>query len=57
MPAAKELYEAGADFVFVTRIHSARDIAGVIAAAFAGEAGHLKEEQTAMLEARNEVLS
>ncbi len=57
LPAARELYEAGADFVFVTRIHSARDIAGVIAAALAGEAGNLKTEQQTMLETRNEVLA
>ncbi|MDR2695380.1 MAG: cation:proton antiporter [Deltaproteobacteria bacterium] len=57
LPAARELYDEGADFVFVPRIHSARDVADVIAAAFAGEAGSLKEEQTAMLAKRDEVLA
>jgi voltage-gated potassium channel Kch len=56
LPTARELYAEGADFVFVPRIHSARDVADVIAAALAGKTGSLKEEQTAMLAKRDEVL-
>ncbi len=57
LPAARALYEQGADFVFVPRIHSAKEVAGVIASAYAGTASSIKDEQAAMLAQRNEVLA
>ena len=57
LPAAKALYDQGADFVFIPRIHSAKDVAATLADALHGRAGGVKDEQRAMLADRIEVLA
>ncbi len=57
IPGALELYEKGADFVFVPRIHSDHVMAEVIDSAFQGDLEHVKAREIARLKARNEVLA
>jgi hypothetical protein len=57
IPRALELYDKGADFVFVPRIHSDHFMAEVIDGAFQGDLAHLKGREIARLKSRNEVLA
>ena len=50
------MYEAGADYVFVPRLHSASQMAEVIAQGLAQGFDKLRDEQIARLRRRNEVL-
>jgi hypothetical protein len=54
--AALEMYEAGADYVFVPRLHSASQMAAVVAQGLEHGFDKLREEQIAQLRRRNEVL-
>lgn len=54
--AALEMYEAGADYVFVPRLHSASQMAEVVAEGLAHGFDKLRDEQIAQLRRRNEVL-
>lgn len=54
--AALGMYEAGADYVFVPRLHSASQMAGVVAQGLVQGFDKLREEQIARLRRRNEVL-
>jgi Kef-type K+ transport system membrane component KefB len=55
---AVELYEQGADFVYIARLHAARHVAGLIAAAVQNENGLKvsREEEFQLLKQRQEVL-
>jgi Kef-type K+ transport system membrane component KefB len=53
---ALEMYEAGADYVFVPRLHSASQMAEVVAQGLAQGFDKLRDEQIAQLSRRNEVL-
>jgi Kef-type K+ transport system membrane component KefB len=57
LDAARKLYAAGADFVFVPRIHSAHRMAEVLGTAVAEGLRVVREEERASIEARNEVLA
>jgi Kef-type K+ transport system membrane component KefB len=57
LEGALKLYEAGADFVFVPRIHSAHRMAEVIETAVSDGLSLLREEERARLAERNEVLA
>jgi hypothetical protein len=57
LDGALKLYAAGADFVFVPRIHSAHEMAEVIGAAVTEGLSVVRAEQRALLEQRNEVLA
>jgi hypothetical protein len=50
------MYEAGADYVFVPRLHSASQMAEVVAEGLARGFDKLRDEQIAQLRRRNEVL-
>jgi Kef-type K+ transport system membrane component KefB len=54
--AALEMYEAGADYVFVPRLHSASQMAEVLAQGLEHGFDKLRDEQIAQLRRRNEVL-
>jgi Kef-type K+ transport system membrane component KefB len=56
--SAVELYEQGADFVYVARLHSARYMAELIARAVEDEDGFktFREDECRLLKERNEVL-
>jgi Kef-type K+ transport system membrane component KefB len=56
--SAVELYEQGADFVYIARLHSARHMAELIARAVQDEEGfkELREEEFRLLKQRQEVL-
>ena len=56
--SAVELYEQGADFVYIARLHSARHMADLIARAVQDEDGfkELREEEFQLLKQRKEVL-
>jgi len=56
--SAVELYEQGADFVYIARLHSARHMAELIARAVQDEVGfkELREEEFRLLKQREEVL-
>lgn len=53
---AVELYEQGADYVFVPRLHSAAEIARIIETRLANGAAGLREEHLTLLRRRREVL-
>ncbi len=53
---ARELYEAGADYVLVPRLLAADRLRDVLKAADAGELAKLREEERALLENRTEVV-
>jgi voltage-gated potassium channel Kch len=57
--SAVELYEQGADFVYIARLHSARHMAKLIAAAVQNENGfkESREEEVQLLRQREEVLN
>ena len=55
--AALELYDAGADFVYVPRLHSAADLARVIVAGADDGLAELREGAIAELKDRREVLA
>ena len=57
LPGAQALYAHGADFVLVPRLHSSKDVAEVIAAAWTGAADHIRTTQQDLLAQRREVLS
>jgi Kef-type K+ transport system membrane component KefB len=57
LEGALKLYEAGADFVFVPRIHSAHRMAEVIETAVSDGLSLVREEERALLAGRNEVLA
>ena len=54
--SALELYEAGADFVFVSRLHSAAQMASILEQGLAHGFDRLREEQIAHVRQRDEVL-
>ena len=54
---ALELYEAGADFVYVPRMHSARDLAGAVEDGLRHGFDAAREEALAELSQRDEVLA
>ncbi len=57
LPGARALYDAGAHFVFVPRIHSAHRMAEVIRAAREEGLDRIRAEEKAALQGRHEVLS
>ena len=57
IPMARELYEKGADFVFVPRIHSAKYVACIISKSLEGSLDKYREKEMANLSERNEVLA
>lgn len=57
IPGALTLYEEGADFVFLPRLHSAHDMAEVIRGAMEGDLGGWRDEEMARLRERTEVLA
>lgn len=54
--SAMELYDAGADFVFVSRLHSAAQMAKILEEGLAEGFERLREEQIAHIRRRDEVL-
>jgi voltage-gated potassium channel Kch len=56
--SAVELYEQGADFVYIARLHSARQMAELITRAVQAESGFKEfgEEELQVLKQREEVL-
>jgi voltage-gated potassium channel Kch len=52
-----ELYQAGADFVFIPRMHSAHRMAEVLRTALEDGLGVLRREEMASLRSRDEVLA
>jgi len=57
VPQALEFYEAGADYVYVPRMHSAHDLARTITSGLAHGFGEIREEAQAELRQRDEVLA
>lgn len=55
--SALELYEAGADFVFVSRLHSAAQMAQVLEQALGPGFERVRESHVAQIRRRNEVLA
>ena len=53
---ALALYDAGADFVFVSRLHSATDMASILEEGLAGGFAAMRTEALARLRVRDEVL-
>jgi len=53
---ALELYDAGADFVFVSRLHSAAEMASILEQGLAGGFAAMRAEALAQLRVRDEVL-
>jgi hypothetical protein len=56
LQTAMNLYQQGADFVFIPRIHSARAVARIIADSLQGSLARYRDEETAQLLDRREVL-
>jgi voltage-gated potassium channel Kch len=56
LQAARNLYDQGADFVFIPRIHSARYIAGIISESQSKNLAPYREKEIASLSERHEVL-
>ncbi|NLI82174.1 MAG: sodium:proton exchanger [Deltaproteobacteria bacterium] len=56
LQTARQLYEAGADFVYIPRIHSARQMAEIIATASTQSFDPLRTDQMRDLRGRNEIL-
>ena len=54
--SALELYDAGADFVFVSRLHSAAQMAAILEQGLAEGFDRLRETQIAHIRKRDEVL-
>jgi len=54
---ALELYNRGADFVFIPRIHSSSQVAQIIESGFRGGLDNVRDEQIAHLKMRDEVLA
>src|SRR6476620_5430113 len=54
--SALELYDAGADFVFVSRLHSAAQMASILEQGLADGFERLRDEQIAHIRKRDEVL-
>jgi Kef-type K+ transport system membrane component KefB len=54
--AALELYEAGADFVFVSRLHSAAQMASILEQALADRFDDLRQQHIEHIRLRDEVL-
>jgi voltage-gated potassium channel Kch len=54
--SALELYDAGADFVFVSRLHSAAQMASILEQGLASGFAALRAEQIAHIRRRDEVL-
>ena len=54
---ALELYNRGADFVFIPRIHSSSQVAQVIGLGFREGLDNVRAEQIAHLKIRDEVLA
>ena len=54
--SALELYDAGADFVFVSRLHSAAQMASILEQGLEGGFERLRAEQIAHIRRRDEVL-
>jgi DNA-binding NarL/FixJ family response regulator len=57
IPSALALYEEGADFVYLPRLHSAEQIAEVIRAAFAGRLPEGRAAEIHRLRSRKEVMA
>jgi Kef-type K+ transport system membrane component KefB len=57
IPHALELYEAGADFVYIPRLHSAAEIAGILREGLAGGFEAARASEVARLSTRKEVLA
>lgn len=57
LDTARSLYEHGADFVFIPRIHSARYVAAVIVESLAGSLEQLRNREMGQLLERREVLA
>ena len=55
--SALALYEAGADFVFVSRLHSATQMAAILEQALADGFEHVRDEHIAQIRRRREVLA
>ncbi len=53
---ARTLYQQGADYVFIPRIHSARSLAGIIADSLHAGLDRYRETELAQLELRKEIL-
>ena len=53
---ARDLYSAGATFVYMPRLMSARELAVVVMAAFRGQTEGMREDALAALQERHEVL-
>jgi Kef-type K+ transport system membrane component KefB len=57
VPQALEFYEAGADYVYIPRMHSAHDLARIITGGLAHGFAEIREEAKADLRQRDEVLA
>jgi voltage-gated potassium channel Kch len=57
IPSALTLYDQGADFVYLPRLHSAEQIAEVIKGAFAGRLRETRPAEIERLRARKEVMA
>ncbi len=57
IPQALELYEAGADFVYIPRLHSAAEIAGILREGLAEGFEAARAAEVARLSTRKEVLA
>jgi hypothetical protein len=57
IPQALRFYEAGADYVYIPRIHSSRDIAGLLRRGFAEGFEGPRDEEIRHLRERHEVLA
>ena len=57
VPQALQYYEAGADYVYLPRMHSAHDLAGVIVGGLAHGFDEIREAAIAELRQRDEVLA
>ncbi|HEX6349026.1 MAG TPA: cation:proton antiporter [Candidatus Dormibacteraeota bacterium] len=57
VPEALEFYEAGADYVFIPRMHSAQDLAGIITAGLSHGFAEIRQGAMAELHLRDEVLA
>jgi len=55
--SAIELYEAGADFVFVSRLHSATQMASIVEQALDDDFAAVREAHIAQIRRRREVLA
>ena len=55
--SALKLYEAGADYVFVPRLHSASQMANVVVKGLAEGFAELRAREIEQLRRRNEVLA